>query len=135
MSNGRVAAITGAGSGVEAATARSLAATGANVVLGARRYERLRGVLEATEQRGGGAFAMRCNFTTRSASRSPGASRIGALRGIWRPRRQCGVMPVSFVRNLGVEEWERMVDVKTKGVLYGTASVLPSMPAREADTS
>ncbi len=81
MSNGRVAAITGAGSGVEAATARSLAATGANVVLGARRYERLRGVLEATEQRGGGAFAMRCNFTTRSASRSPGASRIGALRG------------------------------------------------------
>jgi NADP-dependent 3-hydroxy acid dehydrogenase YdfG len=127
---GRVAVVTGASSGIGAAVASALAEAGASVTLGARREDRLRDEADAITAAGGRA-SFRVTDVTR---RSDVEALIDAAREHHGPVDilvcNAGVMPLSPLAEARVEDWERMVDVNVKGVLYGLAAVLPEMVQR-----
>lgn len=121
----KVVAITGASSGIGEATALLLAERGAKVVLGARRPERLRALAARIEQAGGEAAWVRTDVT-RSADLSGlvalARDRFGRLDVLVS---NAGVGPISPLDDLRVDDWEQMIDVNLKGVLYGIAAALP----------
>lgn len=124
--------ITGASSGIGVGIARELAAAGARLMLGARRTDRLDAL--ATElRRLGGLVEYRGLDVTRrdDVAAFAEASRVkfGQIDAIVN---NAGVMPLSLMTSLKVDEWDRMVDVNIKGVLYGIAAVLPEMTSRGA---
>ncbi len=124
--------VTGASSGIGAGIARELAACGARVMLGARRVERLDALAAELTAAGGTVRARALDVTDRVSV----ASFADAARAAWGPVdvivNNAGIMPLSPMASMKVEEWERMVDVNIKGVLYGVAAVLPEMTARGA---
>jgi NADP-dependent 3-hydroxy acid dehydrogenase YdfG len=130
MSLDKVVLITGASSGIGAGIARELGAAGAKVMLGARRVERLDALAAEIRAKGGEAMARRLDVTDRADV----AAFAEAARQAWGRVdvivNNAGVMPLSLMASLKVDEWERMVDVNIKGVLYGIAAVLPEMTAR-----
>jgi NADP-dependent 3-hydroxy acid dehydrogenase YdfG len=123
----KVVVITGASSGIGEATARSLAQQGAKVVLGARRTERLE-ILAADIRAQGGVAEYQAVDVRQQAQ-------VQALVDFAREKfgrvdviiNNAGVMPLSVMEELKVDEWERMIDVNIKGVLYGIAAGLPLM--------
>jgi NADP-dependent 3-hydroxy acid dehydrogenase YdfG len=122
---GKNVAITGASSGIGEATARHLAKLGARVVLGARRTDRLEAL--AAELRGDGAHVehQALDVTRRGSVEAFvgfARHRLGSIDALVN---NAGLMPLSPLAALHVEEWERMVDVNIKGVLYGIAAILP----------
>lgn len=124
---GKVIAITGASSGIGEAAARVLAAAGAHVVIGARRTERLAGEIAA---QGGSVRTRRLDVTNRAevqAFADYAKMEFGRLDVIVN---NAGVMPLSAIEELKVDEWDRMVDVNIKGLLYGIAAALPIMKAQ-----
>jgi NADP-dependent 3-hydroxy acid dehydrogenase YdfG len=126
----KVVIVTGASSGIGEATARILAAHGARVVLGARRTERLETLAGLIRTAGGIAEYQALDVTKRSQLEDIVAlakSRFGRVDVIVN---NAGVMPLSTLDQLKVDEWERMVDVNIKGVLYGIAAALPVMQAQ-----
>ncbi|WP_103730406.1 SDR family oxidoreductase [Novosphingobium sp. HII-3] len=125
--NGKVVLITGASSGIGEATARTLAEAGATVVLGARRTERLAKLVREIEAAGGKALAKALDVTDQAevaAFAEEARGRFGRIDVIVN---NAGVMPLSPMAALKVDEWDRMVDVNIKGTLYGIAAVLPVM--------
>lgn len=130
MTIDKVVLITGASSGIGAGIARELAAAGARVMLGARRVERLDALAAELNAAGGRVLAHPLDVTDRASV----AAFADAARGAWGRVdvivNNAGVMPLSLMASMKVEEWERMVDVNIKGVLYGIAAVLPEMTAR-----
>lgn len=129
MSNieGKVVAITGASSGIGEATARVLAAAGAHVVIGARRIDRLEQLANEISTAGQSVRVKELDVTTQSDSRdfvSYAVAEFGRLDVIVN---NAGVMPLSPMSALKVDEWDRMIDVNIRGVLYGIAAVLPLM--------
>lgn len=128
----KIVLITGASSGIGEAIARELAAAGCRVMLGARRLDRLRGLVAEIEAAGGIARAQRLDVTDRGDT----ARFAQAARDAWGPVdvlvNNAGVMPLSPLAAVKVEEWDRMIDVNVKGVLNGIAAVLPEMSARGA---
>jgi NADP-dependent 3-hydroxy acid dehydrogenase YdfG len=123
----KVVLITGASSGIGAGIARELGKAGARLALGARRTERLE-VL--AREIGGEALTGRLDVTERAdvaAFANAARERFGRVDVIVN---NAGVMPLSAMASLRVEEWDRMVDVNIKGVLHGIAAVLPEMTAR-----
>jgi NADP-dependent 3-hydroxy acid dehydrogenase YdfG len=125
-----VVAITGASSGIGAATARLLAQRGARVVLGARRTDRLQSLVEAIRARGGIAHAIALDVTRRDDVEAFVAHAVELHGRIDALVNNAGVMPLSRLDALRVEEWERTLDVNVKGVLYGIAACLPRMRAQ-----
>ena len=119
--------ITGASSGIGAGIARELGAAGARLMLGARRTERLDAL---AAEIGGDVRTRRLDVTDRDDV----AAFAEAARAAWGQVdvivNNAGVMPLSPMASLKVDEWDRMVDVNIKGVLYGIAAVLPGMIAR-----
>jgi NADP-dependent 3-hydroxy acid dehydrogenase YdfG len=125
--NDKVILITGASSGIGEATARTLAAAGARVVIGARRMERLASLQTEIEQAGGTALARKLDVTSRDEVQSFARAAHDAFGQIDVIINNAGIMPLSLMSSLKVDEWDRMIDVNIKGVLYGVAAVLPMM--------
>ncbi|MFD6162577.1 SDR family oxidoreductase [Nocardia sp. NPDC060256] len=122
---GKVVAITGASSGIGAATARHLAALGAAVVLGARRTDRLDQLVAEIEAAGGRAAATRVDVTDPEDLRSlvtVAVDRFGSLDVLVG---NAGISKISPVADLDIEGWSAMIDVNVKGILYGIAAALP----------
>lgn len=124
---GKVILITGASSGIGETTARVLAAAGATVFLGARRTDRLEQLTAEIEQAGGTAHYRRLDVTSREDTQAFADAALDLCGRIDVTINNAGVMPLSAVSALKVDEWDRMVDVNIKGVLYGIAAVLPTM--------
>ena len=122
---GRVVAITGASSGIGEATALLLAERGAQVVLGARGSDRLATLARRIENAGGTVAYVPTDVRRRSdvaALVAMACDRYGKLDVLFS---NAGVMPISPLSDLRVEDWEEMVDINVKGVLYGIAAALP----------
>ncbi|ROQ93897.1 NADP-dependent 3-hydroxy acid dehydrogenase YdfG [Streptomyces sp. 2132.2] len=126
----KVVAITGASSGIGEATARRLAADGHRVFLGARRTERLDALTREITAAGGAADFRRLDVTDAADVNSfvrAARERYGRVDVMVN---NAGVMPLSPLAALRVEEWDRMIDVNVRGVLYGIAAALPVMRAQ-----
>jgi NADP-dependent 3-hydroxy acid dehydrogenase YdfG len=134
MSNniaGKVVVITGASSGLGEATARLLAAEGARVVLGARRADRIQAL---AKELGGSdkALAITTDVTDRTQVKKLVDAAVQAFGSIDVMVNNAGLMPQSLFERLKVDEWDRMIDVNIKGVLYGIAAALPYMQAQKS---
>ncbi|MBW7459931.1 SDR family oxidoreductase, partial [Paenibacillus sepulcri] len=122
---GKVVAITGASSGIGEATALLLAERGAKVVLGARRSDRLEALAARIVNAGGEAAYASIDVRRRddlSTLVQLACERYGKLDVLVN---NAGVMPISPLDDLRVEDWEAMIDINIKGVLYGIAAALP----------
>ena len=127
MSNDRVAVVTGASSGIGYATALALARGGAKVALGARRQDRLEDLKTKIVQEGGQALSCKVDVANRQECQAFIDLVINEWGRIDILVNNAGLMPLSLVKNIKVDEWDRMVDVNIKGVLYCTAAALPHM--------
>ena len=123
----KVVLITGASSGIGEATARLLGSLDHQIVLGARRTDRIATIAQEIQQADGQALALELDVTDLESVRAfVGAAhrqfgRIDVLVN------NAGVMPLSFMAELRVDEWNRMIDVNLRGVLHGIAAALPLM--------
>jgi NADP-dependent 3-hydroxy acid dehydrogenase YdfG len=126
----KIVLVTGASSGIGEGIARTLAAAGATLMLGARRTDRLESLAEELRQQGARVATRRLDVTDRAdvaAFAEAGRAAFGRVDAIVN---NAGIMPLSPMAALKVDEWDRMIDVNIKGVLYGIAAVLPEMLAR-----
>lgn len=123
----KVAIITGASSGIGEATARLLASEGAKVVLAARRTDRLENLKNEIESSGATALMVKTDVVKRNEVENLGMKTLDRFGRIDILVNNAGLMPLSFMKNLHVDEWERMVDVNLKGALYAISAVLPNM--------
>lgn len=128
--NNKVVLVTGASSGIGEGTARQLAANGARVVLGARRTERLEAIAADIEKAGGAVRLRRLDVTDREDVEAFAAFAESAFGPIDVLVNNAGVMPLSPLSALKVDEWDWMIDVNIRGVLHGIAAVLPRMEAQ-----
>lgn len=128
----KVIVITGASSGIGAATAKQLASNGAKVVLGARREDRLAELVQEIEATGGQA-AYQVTDVTKSADVQKlvklAQTKFGGVDVIFN---NAGIMPSSPVSALHTDEWDQMIDINIKGVLNGVAAVMPIFTAQKS---
>ncbi len=134
MSNieNKVVVITGASSGLGEAAARHLAANGAKLVLAARRAGRLEKLVADIEARGGEALAVTTDVAKRDDLENLIRQATGKFGHVDVLINNAGVMPLAPMAMRKVDEWDQMIDVNIKGVLYGIAAVLPGMQARKS---
>lgn len=134
MSNiaSKVILITGASSGIGEATARHLAAQGARVVLGARRTDRLEKLTAEIRHAGGIAEFKAVDVARLSDVQALADFALKKFGQIDVIINNAGVMPLSPLAELKIDEWNRMIDVNIRGVLHGIAAVLPHMTERKA---
>jgi len=123
----KIVLITGASSGIGAATARLLAAAGHHVVLGARRTDRLETLVADIRAAGGSAEYRALDVTDADHMQSFALAAHAKHGRIDVLINNAGVMPLSRLDALKLNEWDRMLDVNVRGVLYGIAAVLPLM--------
>ncbi|MGK7379649.1 SDR family oxidoreductase [Planococcus sp. 1R117A] len=131
MATTKSAIITGASSGIGQATAKELASRGFAVMLAARREERLVELKNEIEEAGGQAAYKVTDVTSAEDMKALAEAAIEQFGQIDVMVNNAGLMPLSYMNKLKIEEWDRMVDVNIKGVLYGIAAVLPYMEERE----
>lgn len=129
--NNKIVAITGASSGIGEATARLLAAKGARVLLGARRTDRLATVVAEIRAAGGEAHFTALDVTHLSEMERFIAEAQQHFGGLDVLINNAGVMPLSPLSARKVEEWDRMIDVNIRGVLYGIAAAQPLMEQQQ----
>ena len=132
MIKDKIAIVTGASSGIGHATALALSKSGAKVAIGARRTEKLEELENQIKKNGGEVFAQKLDVTQKSSCDSFVDSTIKKWGGVDILVNNAGLMPLSFVKNLKINEWEQMIDVNIKGVLYCTAAVIPHMHEKKS---
>lgn len=123
----KTAIVTGASSGIGQATAKELAAKGYHVMLAARREDRLAELKNEIEAAGGSAQYKVTDVTSADEMKALAQATLEKTGNIDVLVNNAGLMPLSFMNKLKVDEWDQMVDVNIKGVLYGIAAVLPIM--------
>ena len=126
----KVVVITGASSGLGEAATRRLAQNGAKLVLGARRLDRLQSL--ADELSLGGDAVVRTDVTQRAEVKRLVDRAVQSHGRIDVIVNNAGLMPLSPLERLKIEDWDRMIDVNIKGVLYGIAAALPHMKAQKS---
>jgi len=124
---GKVAVITGASSGIGESTAKLLAREGARVVLGARRKERIDALAKEISDAGGRAVAVATDVTRRADVDELVKRALDTFERVDVLVNNAGIMPIAPVPALKVDEWDRMIDLNVKGVLYAIAAALPAM--------
>lgn len=129
---GKVVIITGASSGIGWATAQLLASKGAIVSLAARRTDKLEALVKEIEAAGGTAAAFATDVSKQADVNALVKNTIAAFGKIDVLFNNAGIMPVSFLENLHYEEWEQMIDINIKGVLYGIGAALPHFKAQKS---
>lgn len=125
--NGKVALVTGASSGIGAATALALAEAGVKVGLAARRTDRLEELKVDIAKKGGEALVIAMDVVDPASVEAGVKKLVDAYGAIDILFNNAGVMPLSDIDQLKTSEWLRMVDVNVKGLLNTTAAVLPQM--------
>jgi NADP-dependent 3-hydroxy acid dehydrogenase YdfG len=123
----KVVVITGASSGIGESAARLLAGNGAKVVLGARRKDRIDALVKDITDEGGSALGLKTDVTRRGDVEALVKGAIEQHGRIDVIVNNSGIMPIAPMAALKVDEWDRMIDVNIKGLLYGVAAVLPIM--------
>ncbi|MGG1597411.1 SDR family oxidoreductase [Paenibacillus naphthalenovorans] len=133
MSNiqGKVVVITGASSGIGEATAKKLASKGAKLVLAARRLDRLEKLQKEIQDSGGVAIYQVTDVTSNEQMEALAQLALTQFGKIDVLVNNAGIMPHSLLYKKHIDEWNQMIDVNIKGVLYGIAAVLPSMRERK----
>lgn len=128
----KVVVITGASSGVGESTARLLAGNGAKVALGARRKDRIDALVKDITAKGGFALGFKTDVTKRGDVEALVKGAIEKYGRIDVILNNAGIMPIAPMSALKVDEWDRMIDVNIRGLLYGVAAVLPVMQRQKA---
>ncbi len=128
----KVIVITGASSGLGEAAARALAAEGAIVVLGARRTERIEQLAGEINKNGGKALALATDVTQFNQVKQLVDTAVKTFGRIDVIINNAGLMPQSPLERLKIDEWDQMIDVNIKGVLYGIAAALPYMKQQKS---
>lgn len=133
MSNikGKVVIITGASSGIGEATAKELASRGARVIIAARREDRLKRLQDEILSLGGEVVYKVTDVTSLEDVEELKKYALDSFGKIDVLINNAGVMPLSQIHEVKIKEWEMMIDVNIKGVLYGVAAVLPHMRERK----
>ena len=125
--DGKVAVVTGASSGIGEATVRSLAAEGAAVVAGARRKERLDGLVEEVTQGGGKTIAVECDVTNEDQAHDLVQKAVEEFGKIDILVNNAGVMLLSTVGKGLSDQWRQMFEVNVMGLLYATDAAIGVM--------
>jgi NADP-dependent 3-hydroxy acid dehydrogenase YdfG len=127
MLRDKVVIVTGASSGIGYATALALSKAGAKVAAGARRVDKLESLKKEVQENGGEILIKNLDVTKKEDC----DSFINLVTKTWNRIdiliNNAGIMPLSFFKNLKISEWEEMIDVNLKGVLFCTAAVIPYM--------
>ncbi|BCX80181.1 SDR family oxidoreductase [Campylobacter sp. 19-13652] len=121
----KVVVITGASSGIGEATAHALASQGAKLVLAARRDERLKEIASAIKANGGEACYLATDVANEQANKALASFALSQYGRVDAVFLNAGVMPNSPLAALEVKNWDLIVDINIKGVLYGIAAFLP----------
>jgi len=127
----KVILLTGASSGIGEATARLLSAEGHILLLGARRRERLEALSQQLREQGATVDVLETDVRRRGDLQQLADLAIEKYGRIDVLINNAGIMPLSPLAALKVEEWESMLEVNVRGVLYGIAAVLPVMQAQQ----
>ena len=123
----KVAIITGASSGIGYATALALSKAGARVTIGARRTDKLAQLENEIKKNGGEVLSQKLDVTKKTDCDAIVDQTIKKWGTVDILVNNAGIMPLSFVKNLKVDEWEQMINVNIKGVLFCTAAVILHM--------
>jgi len=129
---GKVIVITGASSGLGEAAAKYLSQEGATVVLGARRLDRIKALADGINNSGGKAIAINTDVTKVGQVKALVDNSVKAFGRIDVLINNAGLMPQSTLDRYRIDEWDKMIDVNIKGVLYGIAAALPYMQKQKS---
>ena len=129
---GKVVVITGGSSGLGEATARYLAKKGAKIVLGARRLNKLEVIADEIKQKGGAIEVLKTDVTKAEDVKALVKKAIDRFGKIDVLVNNAGIMPLAPLAALKVDEWDSMIDVNIKGVLYGIAAALPEFQKQKS---
>ncbi|MCE9652016.1 MAG: SDR family oxidoreductase [Nitrosarchaeum sp.] len=127
MITNKVAIITGASSGIGFATALALSKAGAKVAIGARRTDMLSKLEKIIKENGGEVYSQKLDVTKKNECNSFVENVLKKWGKVDILVNNAGLMPLSFFKNLKIDEWDQMIDVNIKGVLYCTGAVVTNM--------